>query len=80
MQLLGGVHVHVLAHFGTRADEASIAYRNENELLATAADPERFYIETVMPDKLRINLQYVQNHSLWGDIKLIFKTFVAVLH
>ena len=61
-------------------DEASIAYRNENELLATAADPERFYIETVMPDKLRINLQYVQNHSLWGDIKLIFKTLSVVFH
>ena len=72
--------LHVLDARPGITDEASIAYRNENELLATAADPERFYIETVMPDKLRINLQYVQNHSLWGDIKLIFKTFVAVLH
>lgn len=72
--------LHVLDVRPGITDEASIAYRNENELLATAADPERFYIETVMPDKLRINLQYVQNHSLWGDIQLIFKTFVAVLH
>lgn len=72
--------LHVLDVRPGITDEASIAYRNENELLATAADPERFYIETVMPDKLRINLQYVQNHSLWGDIKLVFKTLSVVFH
>lgn len=72
--------LHVLDVRPGITDEASIAYRNENELLATAVDPERFYIETVMPDKLCINLQYVQNHSLWGDIKLIFKTLSVVFH
>lgn len=72
--------LHVLDVRPGITDEASIAYRNENELLATAADPERFYIETVMPDKLLINLQYVQNHSLWGDIKLVFKTLSVVFH
>lgn len=71
--------LHVLDVRPGITDESSIRYRNENELLATAADPERFYIETVMPDKLRINLEYVQNHSLWGDIKLIFRTFAAVV-
>ena len=71
--------LHVLDVRPGITDEASIRYRNENELLATADDPERFYIETVMPDKLRINLEYVQNHSLWGDIKLIFRTFAAVV-
>lgn len=72
--------LHVLDVRPGITDLASILYCNENELLATAADPERFYIETVMPDKLRINLQYVQNHSLWGDIKLIFKTLSVVFH
>ena len=71
--------LHVLDVRPGITDEASIRYRNENELLATADDPERFYIETVMPDKLRINLEYVQNHSLLGDIKLIFRTFAAVV-
>ena len=71
--------LHVLDVRPGITDEASIRYRNENELLATADDPERFYIETVMPDKLRINLEYVQNHSLWGDIKLIFRTLKKVL-
>ena len=55
-----------------------IRYRNENELLATADDPECFYIETVMPDKLRINLQYVNNHSFMGDIGIIMLTLRAV--
>lgn len=72
--------LHVLDVRPGITDEASIAYRNENELLAAAPDPERYYIETVMPDKLRINLKYVEKHSLWGDMELIFKTFVAVLH
>ena len=72
--------LHVLDVRPGITDEASIRYRNENELLATADDPERFYIETVMPDKLRINLEYVQNHSLLGDIKLIFRTFAAVVN
>lgn len=59
-------------------DLASIRYRNENELLAQAEDPEKFYIETVMPDKLRINLEYVRNHNFFYDLKLIFKTFKAI--
>ncbi|MCQ2284387.1 MAG: sugar transferase [Bacteroidales bacterium] len=60
-------------------DYASIRYVNENELLAASADPERTYIEEVMPAKLNLNLQYIQNQSLWGDFKLIFETFAAIL-
>lgn len=58
---------------------ASIRYRNENEILAAAADPDRCYIEQVMPDKLAIDLQYVEKASLWNDIKLIFSTFREIL-
>ena len=60
-------------------DMASICYRNENELLAQVDDPEKYYIEVVMPDKLRINLEYVHSHSFLNDIKLIFKTFKAIV-
>lgn len=60
-------------------DMASIRYRNENELLATAENPERFYKEVVMQDKLKINLEYVTKHSLWFDIQLIFKTIFSIL-
>lgn len=58
---------------------ASIRYRNENEILAEATDPDRAYIEQVMPDKLAIDLEYVSKASLWTDIKLIFETFKVIV-
>ncbi|MCR4681043.1 MAG: sugar transferase [Bacteroidales bacterium] len=60
-------------------DLASIQYVHENEILAAAEDPERAYIDEVMPAKLALNLQYIENQSVVGDIKLIFKTFAAIL-
>ena len=60
-------------------DMASIRYRNENELLEQAADPEQYYRDVVMPDKLRINLEYVADHSFVKDLKIIFMTFKAVV-
>ena len=60
-------------------DMASIKYRNENDLLASAADPERYYIDVVMPDKLRINLEYIAGQSLMLDIKLIFRTLFKIV-
>ncbi len=44
---------------------ASIRYRNENDILAAAEDPDKCYIEKVMPDKLAIDLEYVANHSFF---------------
>lgn len=61
-------------------DLASIQYVHENELLAASDNPEQTYIDQVMPAKLQLNLQYIDNQSLWGDIKLIFQTFAAILH
>ena len=58
---------------------ASITYRDENEILGAAEDPDKAYIDQVMPDKLAIDLQYVDKASLAYDIKLIFKTFAAIL-
>jgi len=58
---------------------ASIRYRNENELLDKAEDPDQFYIDVVMQDKLAIDLEYVQDASFWYDIKLIFKTFWEII-
>ncbi len=58
---------------------ASIRYRNENEILAAAADPDKCYIEQVMPDKLAIDLEYVDRATLWNDIKLIFSTFKEII-
>jgi lipopolysaccharide/colanic/teichoic acid biosynthesis glycosyltransferase len=58
---------------------ASIRYRNENEILAAAENPDQTYIEHVMPDKLAIDLEYVKQASLWTDVKLIFGTFKAII-
>lgn len=61
-------------------DYASIRYVHENEILAQAENPEQTYIQEVMPAKLALNLQYVANQSVREDIKLIFQTFIAILH
>ena len=71
--------LHVLDVSPGITDMASIRYRNENELLEQAADPEQFYRDTVMQDKLRINLEYVSDHSFFKDIKIILMTFKAVV-
>lgn len=59
-------------------DPASIQYSNENELLEKAENPEQYYINTVMPDKLRINLEYLEKRTLWSDFKVIIKTISKV--
>ena len=55
-------------------DRASIEYREESELLARAADPERTYVEVVMPAKLRYAVEYVDRRSMWSDLCLIGAT------
>ena len=60
-------------------DYASIAYRNENDLLAGADDPERMYIETIMPDKIELNMKYLREISPLADVRLILKTIIAVI-
>ena len=71
--------MHVLDVRPGITDPASIRYRNENELLAGADDPERYYREVIMQDKLRINLDYVARSSFVCDIMLIFKTFWEIV-
>ena len=58
---------------------ASIRYRNENDILAAAEDPDKCYIEQVMPDKLAIDLEYVKQATLLNDIRLIFSTFKEII-
>ncbi len=53
---------------------ASLKYANEEELLAHVDDPIKYNDEVIFPDKVKINLEYYYNHTLWGDIKLILKT------
>ncbi|MDK2901607.1 MAG: hypothetical protein PWR14_511 [Thermosediminibacterales bacterium] len=60
-------------------DIASIEYRDENILLAQSDEPEKTYIEEVMPRKLELNCQYIRNISVVYDIRLILKTVIVVI-
>ena len=60
-------------------DPASIKFRNENELMEKAEDPENYYINVIMQEKIKLYLEYVKNASFWYDIMLIFKTFKVIL-
>ena len=60
-------------------DPASIKFRNENELMEKAKDPEDYYINVIMQEKIKLYLEYVQNASFWYDIKLIFQTFKEII-
>ena len=71
--------MHVLDVRPGITDLASIRYRNENELLERVNDPDKYYVEVIMPDKLLINLEYVARHSFTFDIRLIFQTFRAIV-
>lgn len=60
------------------SDYASIEYINENEILGNAEDPEKTYIEEVMPAKLELNLKYINDQSFGTDMKLIFGTIFKI--
>jgi lipopolysaccharide/colanic/teichoic acid biosynthesis glycosyltransferase len=60
-------------------DIASIEYRDESAVLARAADPERAYIDEVLPHKLALAASYVDQASVWLDIRLILRTIGAIV-
>ncbi|WP_417007058.1 sugar transferase [Alistipes putredinis] len=71
--------MHVLDVRPGITDPATIRYRNENELLAQVEDPDRYYVEVIMQDKLQLNLEYVEKQSFRFDLQLIFKTFSEII-
>lgn len=60
-------------------DYASIEYVNENELLSKADDPERMYIEEVMPDKIKLNMKYLKHYTVGEYFRIIFLTFKSLV-
>lgn len=60
-------------------DYASVCFRNENEILAEAEDPQKEYIERIMPLKLRYNAKYIEEMSVLTDLKILFMTVYVVL-
>ena len=71
--------MHVLDVRPGITDPASIKFRNENELMEKAEDPEDYYINVIMQEKIRLYLEYVENASFCYDIKLIFETFKVIV-
>ncbi|HAR43208.1 MAG TPA: glycosyl transferase [Bdellovibrionales bacterium] len=59
-------------------DPASIQFRNESEILAGESDPDKVYIERIMPEKIRINLHYATRAGVFDDLAVIFKTIFAI--
>ncbi len=59
--------------------EASIRYKDEAELLENATDPDRVYMEEILPQKMRLNLQAIKEFSFFGDMATMFRTVFAVL-
>lgn len=56
---------------------ATLVYRNEEEILTSVNDPEKYNREVIFPDKVRINLEYINNYSLMGDVKYIVVTILG---
>lgn len=59
-------------------DPSSLRYRNEGRLLATAADPEAYYLEKILPDKIRLSAAYVDTISCYRDLSLITRTATSM--
>ena len=60
-------------------DYASIEYADENVILGQSANPDKTYIEQIMPDKVRLNIKYIPNHSIGEYFKIIFLTFKKII-
>ena len=59
-------------------DYASLHYFNESDLLAKSENPEATYLNEVLPAKLHLNLVYLNNHSFWGDLRIILLTGLRI--
>lgn len=71
--------IHVLDVRPGITDPASIKFRNENELMEKADDPEKYYIDVIMQEKIKLYLEYVEKHNFFYDLGLIFKTFWVIV-
>lgn len=60
-------------------DYASIEYADENVILGQADDPDKVYVEQIMPDKIRLNMRYIENHNLREYFKIIFLTIKKII-
>lgn len=57
---------------------SSIAFKDEDKILNAESDPEKVYVEKILPPKMELNLEYMKDMSVLNDVKIIFKTLSAV--
>ncbi len=57
---------------------SSIAFKDEDRILNSGGDPETVYVEKILPPKMALNLAYMDRISVWGDVKVMFRTLTAV--
>lgn len=69
---------HVLSVKPGLTDWASLKYFDENRLLAESDEPELTYIHKVMPDKLALNLDYINRRTIWQDLRIICLTVIRI--
>jgi lipopolysaccharide/colanic/teichoic acid biosynthesis glycosyltransferase len=60
-------------------DLASISYFEENKILAKSKDPQRTYLEEIMPAKIRINIEYQAKANVWRDLGVVWKTAMRMM-
>ena len=60
-------------------DYASIEYMDENEILGKSSDPEKIYIEEIMPEKIKYNMKYINNKNLFEYFKIILLTVLKIV-
>ena len=77
--LYTSAQLEVLSVLPCITDLASIKFRNENELLALQDNPEDYYIREVIPLKIKLNLEYIENRNVFNYVKIIYLTFINVL-
>ena len=69
---------HVLSIKPGITDYASIVYKDENEILGRASDPEHEYINKIMPHKILLNLTYIKKRSVEAYFSILFKTIISI--
>lgn len=57
----------------------SIMYKDESKLLEGAENPDKTYVEEILPEKMKYNLEYIKNFNFWYDIKVMVKTVFAII-
>lgn len=77
-QLYTPEQAQVLDYLPGITDPASIAFRHEESILAASKNPDETYVQKIMPEKIRINLEYQKQADVFTDLLVIFRTFTSI--